>query len=83
MKMFYLDSDSWLENLRDNSITRQRYWGCPVPIWKCESCEEYTVIGSIDELKKLSNNIPKDLHKPWIDEITIKCKCGKIQKRNA
>ncbi|GAI98417.1 unnamed protein product, partial [marine sediment metagenome] len=73
--------DSWLENLRDNSITRQRYWGCPAPIWKCDKCKEYTVIGSIDELKKFSKNIPKDLHKPWIDEITIKCKCGSIQKR--
>jgi len=71
----------WLKNLRDNSVTRQRYWGAPFPVWKCESCNNYTVVGSLKELKKLTGKIPKDLHKPWIDELTIKCKCGKQQKR--
>jgi isoleucyl-tRNA synthetase len=70
----------WIENLKDNSITRQRYWGTPLPIWKCE-CGDYIVVGSIKELKKLSGKIPKDLHRPWIDEITIRCKCGKQMKR--
>ncbi|MBW2982287.1 isoleucine--tRNA ligase [Candidatus Woesearchaeota archaeon] len=73
--------DSWLDNLRDNSITRQRFWGCPVPIWKCDSCGDFIVIGSTDELKKLAGKIPEDLHKPWIDEVKIKCKCGKFKKR--
>jgi len=73
--------DSWLDNLRDNSITRQRYWGCPAPIWKCDDCGDYIVIGSTDELKKLAGKVPDDLHKPWIDEIKIKCKCGKFKKR--
>jgi isoleucyl-tRNA synthetase len=73
--------DSWLDNLRDNSITRQRYWGCPVPIWKCE-CGNYEVIGSIKELEKKGNQkAPKDLHIPHIDNITIKCECGKEMKR--
>ena len=71
----------WLKNLKDNSITRQRYWGTPLPIWKCKSCKDYTVIGSIKELKKLAGKIPQDLHRPWIDQIKIKCKCGKEKER--
>jgi len=69
--------DSWLENLRDNSITRQRYWGTPLPVWKCDKCEKYEVIGSVSELKeKAVNDVPNDLHKPWIDEVKLKCECG-------
>ncbi|MEK6808266.1 MAG: isoleucine--tRNA ligase [Nanoarchaeota archaeon] len=73
--------DSWIENLRDNGITRQRFWGTPLPIWRCNKCENYVVIGSLKELKELSGNIPKDLHKPWIDEITLKCVCGNVMYR--
>src|SRR3989344_4243439 len=73
--------DNWLANLRDNGITRQRYWGTPLPIWKCRKCNDFTVVGSIGELKKLAGNIPEDLHKPWIDEVTIKCKCGHKKER--
>ena len=73
--------DSWLNNLRDNGITRQRYWGTPLPIWKCEICDEYEVIGSVKELKKKAGEVPKDLHRPWIDKVTIKCKCGNEMKR--
>ncbi len=72
--------DLWTENLRDNSVTRQRYWGTPVPIWECE-CGNVEVIGSISELKKKAGKMPEELHKPWIDEIKIKCKCGKEMKR--
>ncbi|MEE9525862.1 MAG: isoleucine--tRNA ligase [Candidatus Woesearchaeota archaeon] len=68
--------DSWLENLRDNSITRQRYWGCPAPIWKCDKCDKYEVIGSIKELEKKSNTkAPEDLHIPHIDEVKLPCSC--------
>jgi len=74
--------DSWLDNLRDNSITRQRYWGCPVPIWRCDKCNDYIVVGSIKELEELSKQTPEDLHIPWIDKIQIKCqKCDAMMKR--
>lgn len=62
--------DSWLEYLQDWCISRQRYWGVPLPIWKCEYCGEIEVVGSAKELPEQ----PKDLHRPWIDEIKIPCK---------
>ncbi len=74
--------DSWLDNLRDNSITRQRYWGCPVPIWRCDKCDDYIVVGSKKELEELGDKKPKELHIPWIDEVQIKCKkCNETMKR--
>ena len=76
--------DSWLENLRDNGITRQRFWGSPLPVWKCDSCKDYVVVESRKELKKLgASHIPEDLHKPWIDEVTLPCKkCKGTMRRN-
>ncbi len=74
--------DSWLANLRDNGITRQRYWGTPLPVWKCGKCGKYEVIGSIAELeKKAIGKVPQDLHKPWIDEVKINCSCGNDMDR--
>ncbi len=75
---------NWIENAKDWSLSRSKFWGTPIPIWRCESCGEEKAIGSIDELKK--NSIKKisgeiDLHKPWIDEIKLKCSCGKEMKR--
>ena len=72
---------SWLDNLRDNSITKQRYWGTPVPIWKCTKCKTYEVMGSADDIKKKGGKVPDNLHKPWIDAVTFKCKCGGTMKR--
>lgn len=70
--------DKWIENLRDNSIVRQRFWGCPFPLWKCDNCGGIEVVGSISELKKKAGKIPPDLHKPWVDEVKWKCpKCKK------
>ncbi len=71
---------SWLDNLRDNSITKQRYWGTAVPIWMCEETGDYIVVGSLKELEELSGKTPKSMHIPWIDEITIE-KNGKVYKR--
>jgi len=74
--------DSWLANLRDNSITKQRFWGTPAPIWKCGKCSMYTVAESKADLQKLkAKNIPENLHKPWIDAVTIECKCGGTMHR--
>jgi len=68
--------DSWINNLRDNGITRQREWGTPLPIWRCSNCQSHEVIGSIMELKQKADSVPNDLHRPYIDEVKIKCKCG-------
>jgi len=73
--------DLWIENLKDNGITRQRYWGCPVPVWEC-SCGNIEVIGSREDIKKKGGKAPKDLHKPWIDDVKLKCdKCNGKMKR--
>ena len=73
----------WLENVQDWGISRNRYWGTPLNIWECE-CGHMHSIGSIEELKSMSDNCPEniELHRPFIDEVTIKCeKCGKQMKR--
>ncbi len=69
---------SWLENVQDWGISRNRYWGTPLNVWEC-SCGKRHVIGSIAELKEMSDNCPDDieLHRPFVDEVTIKCPdCG-------
>ena len=69
---------SWLENVQDWGISRNRYWGTPLNVWEC-SCGKRHVIGSIAELKEMSDNCPDDieLHRPFIDAVTIKCPdCG-------
>jgi isoleucyl-tRNA synthetase len=73
--------DSWLKNLRDNSITKQNYWGTPVPIWKCASCGSFEVISTVEELEKKSNKKIVELHRPWIDRHEIPCKCGEKMLR--
>ena len=72
---------SWVSNLKDNSISRQRFWGTPLPIWTCDQCEQVDVFASAEELKKKAGKEPKDLHIPWIDEITYPCQCQGQMKR--
>ena len=72
----------WLENLKDWSLSRFKFWGTPLPIWKCE-CGQEKIIGSLAELKKNSTKKFEkyDLHKPWVDKIKLKCPCGKEMER--
>ena len=75
---------NWLENLNDWAISRNRYWGTPLPLWKCE-CGHTHMIGSKKELVELSiEDIDEsiDLHRPYVDNVHIKCdKCGKTMTR--
>ena len=75
---------NWLENMNDWAISRNRYWGCPIPLWKC-SCGHMEMIGSREELinksiEKIDETI--ELHRPYVDDIHIKCPdCGKVMNR--
>ena len=74
---------NFLENVIDWGLSRDRYWGTPLPIWEC-SCGYQHMVGSIAELKELGRDVPDDieLHKPFIDNVHLVCpKCGKDMKR--
>lgn len=77
---------NWLNNMVDWGISRNRYWGCPLPFWVCDECGEFEVVGSREELIERANEELKyediDLHRPYVDNITIKCQhCGKTMHR--
>jgi isoleucyl-tRNA synthetase len=76
----------WLENNVDWAFSRERYWGTPLNIWRCSSCDNYECVGSVDELQSQSSlsglTKPLDLHRPYVDEITFACpKCGGRMQR--
>ena len=76
---------NWIENVKDWAISRSRYWGTPLNIWKCDDCSHTLTVGSRKELAKLAiedidENI--ELHRPYVDNVTIKCPhCGKTMHR--
>ena len=76
----------WLRNMDDWLISKKRYWGLALPIWECQKCGQFKIVGSKEELKneavsgwnKFEGHTP---HRPWIDEVKVKCECGEEVSR--
>jgi isoleucyl-tRNA synthetase len=72
----------WISNARDWCISRQRYWGIPLPIWTCSDCGQVEVMGTADELSQRSGVQLPDLHRPAVDGVHLVCPCGGEMRRS-
>ena len=74
----------WLEGNVDWAISRERYWGTPLPLWRCDDCDQVTAVGGFDELRERAVVAPGedfDPHRPYVDDVLLRCGCGGEARR--
>jgi isoleucyl-tRNA synthetase len=72
---------NWLADARDWNISRNRFWGAPIPVWTCDSCEDIEAFGSVADLEAKAGVAVPDLHKHHVDKLTWACDCGGVKTR--
>ena len=76
----------WLANNQDWALSRERYWGTPLPIWQCAApdCDSSFCAGAVSDLRERGGEVPEDLHRPYIDDVVLECeRCGGEMRRVA